>query len=109
MSYRTVQAQPTNNTYLDTYAWILFEKGKYVEAKIYMDQAMQNGGDKSSIETEHCGDIYWMNGEKEKALEYWKKAEELSKQEPVPGESPRDKAGLVVLRKKIANKKYYVR
>ena len=109
MSYRTVQAQPTNNTYLDTYAWILFEKGKYVEAKIYMDQAMQNGGDKSSIETEHCGDIYWMNGEKEKALEYWKKAEELSKQEPVPGESPRDKAGLVVLRKKIASKKYYVR
>ncbi len=53
--------------------------------------------------------IYWMNGEKERALEYWKKAEELSKQEPVPGESPRDKAGLVVLRKKIANKKYYVR
>ena len=109
MSYRTVQAQPTNNTYLDTYAWILFEKGKYVEAKIYMDQAMQNGGDQSSIETEHCGDIYWMNGEKEKALEYWKKAEVLSKKEPVAGESPRDKAGLVVLRKKIAYKKYFAK
>lgn len=109
MSYRTVQAQPTNNTYLDTYAWILFEKGKYVEAKIYMDQAMQNGGDQSSVETEHCGDIYWMNGEKEKALEYWIKAEELSKKDPAPGESPRDKAGLVTLRKKIANKKYFVK
>ena len=33
-----------------------------------------------------------MNGEKEKALEYWKKAEELSKKETVAGESPRAKA-----------------
>ena len=24
MSYRTVKAEPTNGTYLDTYAWILF-------------------------------------------------------------------------------------
>lgn len=26
MSYRTVKAEPENATYLDTYAWILFEK-----------------------------------------------------------------------------------
>lgn len=26
MSYRTVKAEPNNETYLDTYAWILFEK-----------------------------------------------------------------------------------
>ena len=56
---------------LDTYAWILFEKGKYVEAKIYIDQAMQNDGSKSSVVVEHCGDIYYMNGDREKALEYW--------------------------------------
>ena len=49
MSYRTVKAEPTNGTYLDTYAWILFEKGKYVEAKIYIDQAMQNDGSKSPL------------------------------------------------------------
>lgn len=109
MSYKTVQAEPQNETYLDTYAWILFEKGKYVEAKIYIDQAMQNGGDKSSIETEHCGDIYWMNGEKEKAVEYWKKAEELSRKKPRNGESPRDEAELRVLRKKIAHKKYFTK
>ena len=68
MSHRTVKAEPTNGTYLDTYAWILFEKGKYAEARIYMDQAMQNGGDKSSVVVEHCGDIYYHNGEKEKAV-----------------------------------------
>ena len=68
MSYRTVKAEPTNGTYLDTYAWILFEKGKYVEAKIYIDQAMQNDGSKSSVVVEHCGDIYYMNGDREKGF-----------------------------------------
>ena len=109
MSYKTVKAEPTNNTYLDTYAWILFEKGKYAEARIYIDQAIQNGGDKSSVVVEHCGDIYWMNGEPEKALEYWKQAEKLAA-EPTENESEkRDEKELALLKKKIANKKYYTK
>ena len=109
MSYKTVKAEPTNNTYLDTYAWILFEKGKYAEARIYIDQALQNGGDKSSVVVEHCGDIYWMAGEQEKALEYWKQAEKLAA-EPTENESEkRDEKELALLKKKIANKKYYTK
>ena len=109
MSHRTVKAEPTNGTYLDTYAWILFEKGKYAEARIYMDQAMQNGGDKSSVVVEHCGDIYYHNGEKEKALEYWEQAEKLAK-EPVDEDGePRTDKELKLLKKKIANRKYYVK
>lgn len=107
MSYRTVKAEPTNGTYLDTYAWILFEKGKYAEARIYIDQAMQNDGDKSSVVVEHCGDIYYLNGEKEKALEYWKQAEKLAGEPVEEGSEPRDEKELELLRKKIANKKYY--
>ena len=109
MSYKTVKAEPTNNTYLDTYAWILFEKGKYAEARIYIDQALQNGGDKSSVVVEHCGDIYWMTGEQEKALEYWKQAEKLAT-EPTENESEkRDEKELALLKKKITNKKYYTK
>ena len=109
MSYKTVKAEPTNNTYLDTYAWILFEKGKYAEARIYIDQALQNGGDKSSVVVEHCGDIYWMTGEQEKALEYWKQAEKLAA-EPTENESEkREEKELALLKKKIANKKYYTK
>ena len=107
MSYRTVKAEPTNGTYLDTYAWILFEKGKYAEARIYIDQAMRNGGDKSSVVVEHCGDIYYQSGEREKALEYWKQAEKLSAEPVEDGGEPRTEKELKLLRKKIANKKYY--
>lgn len=107
MSYRTVKAEPTNGTYLDTYAWILFEKGKYVEAKIYIDQAMQNDGDKSPVVVEHCGDIYYMNGEKDKAVEYWQQAEKLSKEPPQEGSEERSEKEMKLLRKKIVQKKYF--
>ena len=75
MSYKTVKAEPNNATYLDTYAWILFEKGNYAEARIYIDNAMKSeGGDKSDVIVEHCGDIYYMTGDVDGALTYWKKA-----------------------------------
>ena len=77
MSYKTVKAEPNNSTYLDTYAWILFEKGNYAEARIYIDNAMKSDGGKSDVIVEHCGDIYFMTGDVEGALGYWKKALEM--------------------------------
>ena len=74
MSYRAIKAEPENDTYLDTYAWILFEKERYTEARIYIDQAMKNGGTASATIIEHCGDIYYMLGLKEEAMAYWRQA-----------------------------------
>ena len=107
MSYRTVKAEPNNATYLDTYAWILFEKGKYAEARIYMDQVMQIGSDKSSVIFEHCGDIYYKCGESEKALEYWMEAEKLAG-EATDENDKRKPEELKLLKKKIKYKKYFV-
>lgn len=75
MSYKTVKAEPQNATYLDTYAWILFEKERYSEAKIYIDEAIKNDKNPGAAVWEHCGDIYYMNGDVDGAMEYWKKAE----------------------------------
>ena len=80
MSYKTVKAEPENGTYLDTYAWILFVKGNYTQAKLYIDMAMKADGDKSADVVEHCGDIYYMAGETAAAVEYWKQALELGSQ-----------------------------
>ena len=74
MSYKTVKAEPQNATYLDTYAWILFEKGRYAEAKLYIDDAIKNEQSPGAAVWEHCGDIYYMTGDTEKALEFWRKA-----------------------------------
>ena len=76
MSYKTVKAEPNNATYLDTYAWILFEKANYEQAKIYIDQALQNDDSLSAEVLEHCGDIYFHTGDVDKAVEFWQKAKE---------------------------------
>lgn len=94
MSYKTVKAEPNNATYLDTYAWILFEKGNYAEARIYIDNAMKSeGGDKSDVIVEHCGDIHYMTGDVDGALTYWKKALEMGSESKT-------------LKQKIEKKKY---
>ena len=94
MSYKTVKAEPNNATYLDTYAWILFEKGNYAEARIYIDNAMKSeGGDKSDVIVEHCGDIYYMTGDVDGALTYRKKAQEMGSESKT-------------LKQKIEKKKY---
>ena len=74
MSKQTVDAEPTNSTYLDTYAWILFELREYPQARVYIDMALDHGGDESGVIIEHAGDIYYKLGEKDKALEFWNKA-----------------------------------
>lgn len=94
MSYKTVKAEPNNATYLDTYAWILFEKGNYAEARIYIDNAMKSeGGDKSDVIVEHCGDIYYMTGDVDGALKYWQEALDMGSESKT-------------LKEKIKKKKY---
>ena len=93
MSYKTVKAEPNNATYLYTYAWILFMKGNYTEARIYIDNAIKSNEEKSADVIEHAGDIYFMSGDVEGALMYWKKALEMG-------------AESNTLKQKIMQKKY---
>ena len=97
MSYRTIKAEPSNATYLDTYAWILFLQERYTEAKLYIDQALQNDTDslQSSVIIDHAGDIYAMNGQMQQALEYWTEALKLA-----------DKNDKAFIERKIKQKKY---
>jgi hypothetical protein len=44
---------------------------RYQEAKIYIDQALQNDSVPSAVVVEHAGDIYAMNQEIEKAVAFW--------------------------------------
>ena len=74
MSLRTIKAEPDNPTYLDTYAWILFQQHRYEEAVTYIDRTLKNDADSSSVMLEHAGDIYYKAGHQDKALEFWQKA-----------------------------------
>lgn len=93
LSYKTIKAEPNNSTFLDTYAWILFQQKRYEEAKIYIDQAIRCDSTLTGVVKEHAGDIYAMTGDINKALEFWQQSLKGGNQS-------------AVLKKKIQLKKY---
>jgi len=81
MSAKTVELEPKNSTYLDTYAWILYQQGNFSLAKFYIERAIDNlkKEEDPGVVLEHYGDILWMNSkdtgtDDSKALEIWQKS-----------------------------------
>lgn len=58
----------------DTYAWVLFMQEKYADSKLWLDKALEHGGATNANVLEHYGDVMYKLNEKDKALEYWLKA-----------------------------------
>ena len=81
MSAKTIEKEPKNSTFLDTYAWIFYQQENYSLAKFYIERAIDNleKGQDASVMLDHLGDILWKMGDKTKAMENWKKAFETDK------------------------------
>ncbi|MBQ6956219.1 MAG: hypothetical protein IJP80_06365, partial [Bacteroidales bacterium] len=56
MSRRTLDAEPDNHYYLDTYGWILHRLGRDEEALKYIEKAMQRGEESEEVK-EHLEEI----------------------------------------------------
>ncbi len=94
MSYKAIIQKPSSATDLDTYAWIMFCKKDFKKAKEYIDRALSFLEEDSPEIYEHAGDIYFFNGQRDKAIEFWQRASELK---------PDDK----LLIKKLNHKTYF--
>jgi len=94
MSALTIKMESNSATYLDTYAWIFFMQGNFMLAKIYIEQAISRDRTESAELADHYGDILYMTGDKEKAVEQWEKARERGKK-------------TATIDKKIAAKSYF--
>lgn len=81
MSAKTIEKEPEEPTYLDTYAWILFLQSNYIEARKYIDKALKFTEDLSDPENvslvDHAGDIYYHLGFTVEAVRYWKQAAKM--------------------------------
>ena len=73
MSKESLATDSLNSSYLDTYGWILFQKGKYSEAVVYIQKAVDLG-DASAVVLEHLGDAYAKLNKMDEAKKYWTKA-----------------------------------
>lgn len=89
-----VESKEDDPTSLDTYAWVLFKMGDYAKAGEMIDKALAGEDTPSAELYEHAGDIYFMNRKHKEAVEYWKKALELDKDNEL-------------LKRKVTNKTYF--
>ena len=77
MSLQAIEAEPNNDSYLDTVGWVYFKLGRYDEALKYISKAITAGGASATV-YEHMGDIQYKLGEKKKAEQFWKQALEMN-------------------------------
>ena len=93
MSSLLIKNNPDDPTYLDTYAWVLYSRQKYKEARKVIERAISTGN-ANATHFEHYGDILFQLGDVTGAVQQWEKARGLN-------------ANSETLNKKIANRKIY--
>lgn len=74
MSTRSLELEPDNAAFQDTYGWIKYKLGDYQEARKWIRKSLDNSEEPSAVVLEHYGDVLYKLGEKEEALQYWEKA-----------------------------------
>ena len=99
MSKKTVDANPDNATYLDTYAWILHLLGKDQEAKPYFKHAMLYGGKDSAVIMDHYAEVLYSLGEYDLAKVYWSQAKAKNTEGDIPDLEARVEARLKAIKK----------
>jgi tetratricopeptide (TPR) repeat protein len=79
LSKFTVDKEPLNGTYLDTYGWVLYVSGNLKEAFKYVERAIKNGGNKNPEVLDHYGTILLKLGKCSEAIDAWNYAIKYSK------------------------------
>jgi Flp pilus assembly protein TadD len=74
MSKYTIEKEPYNSTYLDTYAWVMYQSNNLADAEKYIRKAIQYGGGTNPEILSHYGDILEKRGKTKNAVAAWNEA-----------------------------------
>ncbi|MCA5005946.1 tetratricopeptide repeat protein [Sphingobacterium bovistauri] len=97
-SKRTNDIDPNSATFMDTYAWVLFQQGKFDDALFWIEKAVKLDS-KSSVLLEHYGDILSKLNRDKDAILQWKKALEIDL-------GKKSDVSLAKIQEKIQQRKY---
>ena len=93
LALQATEGGPLSPQFIDTYGWVLFQKGDYDLALSQFNRAFKLKENDYMI-VEHLGDVYFKLGKISEALAFWEKAKELLSDNQS-------------LEKKIEDKSYY--
>ena len=68
---RAYNLSPNSPSIIDSLGWVLFKLGRAQEALTYLEQAYNMVSDPEIVA--HLGEVYWVLGNSEQALELWSK------------------------------------
>jgi tetratricopeptide (TPR) repeat protein len=89
MAGKLVKQNPDNDTYLDTYGWVLYRLKDYAGARQQLEKALKTTTDATVVE--HYGDVLFQLGEADKALQEWQRAKKLGGASPFIDRKIKDK------------------
>lgn len=71
MSERVIKTETDNPTFLDTYGWVLYKRGKLKEAQKVMESVISKEGEHDSVLYEHLGYIFKKRRDCKNAVINW--------------------------------------
>ena len=77
MSKKVISKDRTNTSYLDTYGWILYKRGKISSAAKIMEEIIAGNNSPDAVWYEHYGYILKKQRNCKKAIENWEIALKL--------------------------------
>lgn len=97
-----VAEQPRQSAYLDSLGWLLYKRGRFMEAVIYLQRAVDFAAGGDPVMCDHLADAFYRAGRTVDAGDAWREAAELC--EPGKGRSlaPEDAELAENIRKKLA-------
>jgi tetratricopeptide (TPR) repeat protein len=70
---------PRQAAYLDTYGWLLYKKGDFEGARLWLTRANRVRGGDDPVIYDHLGDTHWRLGQRDDAIAQWQTAVALVK------------------------------
>jgi Tfp pilus assembly protein PilF len=77
LSKKVIEKEKGNTTFLDTYGWVLYKRGKYNEAAKVFETILASGEGPDAEWYEHYGYVLMKQKKCDKAVENWKMALQL--------------------------------
>jgi predicted Zn-dependent protease len=93
-----VEAEPDNQSYLDSMAWVEYKRGKFAEARGFLDRAIGPANRPDPVVLDHLGDVLYRLDRPQDAAQQWKRS--LKRVE----ESSRQREDLKQLRQQLLSK-----
>ncbi len=77
---RAYELKPDDHYVIDSMGWTLYRMGRHQEALMHLRRAMELNGDPEIAA--HLGEVLWMTGDKEGAMEIWDTALQSTPDDP---------------------------